>query len=84
VSGCPGGRYPIADQGESGAQLFRIELWPAGVPTFRAGGSDTVAGSLGDEAPFELRGVPPCFAGHPGYWVRARMNSLGERILSAE
>ena len=55
MSGCPGGRYPIADQGESGAQLFRIELWPAGVPTLRAGGSDAVAGSLGDEAPFELR-----------------------------
>ena len=25
------------------------------MPTLRAGGGDTVAGSLGDEAPFELR-----------------------------
>ena len=55
MSGRPGGGYPIADQGESGAQLFRIELWPAGVPTLRTGGSDAVAGSLGDKAPFELR-----------------------------
>ena len=55
MSGRPGGGYPIADQGESGAQLFRIELWPTGVPTLRTGGSDAIAGSLGDQAPFELR-----------------------------
>ena len=55
MTGRLGGGHSIADQCESGAQLLLIELWSAGVPTFRAGGRHAVAGSLGDQAPFELR-----------------------------
>ena len=55
MTGRLGGGHPIADQCESGAQLLLIELWSAGMPPLRAGGGHAVAGSLGDQAPFELR-----------------------------
>ena len=54
MTGRLGGGHPVADQCESGAQLLLIELWSAGVPPRRAGSSHAVAGSLGDQARFEL------------------------------
>jgi hypothetical protein len=55
VTGRLGGGHAIADQCENGAQFLLIELWSAGVSTFRAGGRHAVAGSLGNQAQFELR-----------------------------
>ena len=55
MTGRLGGGHPIADQCENGAQLLLIELWSAGVSTFRVGGRHAVAGSLGNQARFELR-----------------------------
>ena len=49
------GGHAIADQRESGAQLLLIELSLAGVPPLCAGGRHAIAGSLGDQARFELR-----------------------------
>ena len=54
MTGCLGRGHPIADECKSGVQLLLIELWSAGVPSLRAGGSHAVAGSLGDQAPFKL------------------------------
>jgi len=55
VTGRLDGGHAIADQGESGAQFLLVELWSAGVPPLCTGGRHAVAGSLGDQAPFELR-----------------------------
>src|SRR3954447_8994293 len=56
MTGRLGGGHSIADQCESGAQLLLIELWSAGMPPLCAGGRHAVAGSLGDQALFELCG----------------------------
>ena len=55
MTGRLGGGHAIADQCESGGPLLLIELWLAGVSTFRVGGRHAVAGSLGNQARFELR-----------------------------
>jgi hypothetical protein len=57
VTGRLGGGHSIADQCESSAPLLLIELWSAGVPSFRAGGGHAVAGSLGNQPSFELCGM---------------------------
>ena len=54
MTGRLGGGHSIADECESSAQLLLIELWSAGVPSFRAGGGHAVAGSLGNQPSFAL------------------------------
>jgi hypothetical protein len=79
-----GGGHPIADQCESGAQLLLIELWSAGVPPRRAGGSHAVAGSLGDQARFELHdgAIPWSHIGITGDYLWKEIDHPLERFRS--